>query len=303
MRLTVTFELLVRYYRRYEAFALYEAYYERMANLGSEYAHLGDSLPIAWVPLVFHCTHFKSLKRILRDGFIRPRHGKSYVSLTELSMTELTRFRSLRPDPFEVALGIPRSVLESRGLFQPAYLKHVDPAVKERFKDLPLGYVELEDDLGALHEVRFPSPIPVDDVVWMLSSRRNEETKALDLPELIQVKKLGISVSFWHPSHQQGIINEPAFRKVTKEGDKIKFIECCGKHYLHSVRKSHKAKIVPPAGRSFEIEFPLEIRPDTLTDEWEGPFSKYEMAVFFYKEIEKNFPERVNEVRPRIKVT
>jgi hypothetical protein len=87
----MTFDKLLRLYRFYEALALYDAYFERMANLGEKRAHLGDAPPIAWVPLVFHCTYFDRLESILRDGEIRPGEGKDYVALTEISVTELTR--------------------------------------------------------------------------------------------------------------------------------------------------------------------------------------------------------------------
>lgn len=298
---TITFESLLRRYRFYEALALYDAYYERMANLGEKGAHLGDALPIAWVPLVFHCTYFENLEGILKDGEIRPGKGKSYVSLTELGITELTRFRSLRPRPFEIAIGFPRSLLERKGLFQPAYLKHASPEVKSKFENLPPGYVELKDDLGALHEVRVPGAIPIADAVWVLSSRRNEETKALDIPELAPLKELGLAVSFWHPSHQEEMIREPVFRKVTRNADgQPESIESHGKHYLPEMKAHIENQISPPTGKPFALRFPKELRPDTLKDGWDGPFSKYEMAAFCYEELTEHFPERVSEILPRI---
>ena len=178
----MTFEELHRRFRFYEALALYDAYYERAADLNDKYEILGDALDMAWVPLVFHCTYFEKLEGIFEDGELRPRDGKSYVALTELPVVELTRFRSLRPKPFEIAIGFPRALLESKGLFQPAYLKHATQEIKDSFKKAPPGYVELEDDLGAMHEVRVPCAVSIDDAVWVLTSKRKEGGKSVRHP-------------------------------------------------------------------------------------------------------------------------
>lgn len=299
----MTFEKLLRLYRLEEALVLYDAYYERIADLSKSHAHLGDALPIAWVPLVFHCTYFKKLERILKDGELRPREGKSFVALTELPVTELTRFRSLRREPFEIAIGFPRSLLERKGLFQPAYLKHAAQEVKEWFKKAPPGYIELNEDLGALHEVRIPGSLPIDDAVWILSSKRNEETKELDLPELEALRGSGVAVSYWHPSHQEGMIGEPVFRKVTRDAQgQLESLETVGKHYLSAKANRVEKQIRPPDGNPFTLQFPKELRSDTLTNGWEGPFSKYEMALFCFEELKRKFPDRISEVQPRIEM-
>lgn len=294
---------MLRFYRLYEALALYDAYYESMANLGSKGEHLGDALPIAWVPLVFHCTYFKHLSSILRDGVVRPGKNKTYVALTELPIPELTRFRSLRHEPFDIAIGFPRALLESKGLFQPAYLKHASSEVKAAFENHPKGYVELNDDLGALHEVRVPGTIPIDEAVWVLSAKRKAKTSVLDLPKLRPIREKGIAISFWHPSHQEGLIKEPVFRKLTRdEKGCVVNAECCGKHYLPNMMNYVDKRIRPPAGNSFKLRFQKETRPDTLRDGWEGPFSKIEMAEFFYQELKKQFPSKIDLIRPRIKI-
>ncbi len=300
---TITFEKLLRIYRLEEALALYDAYYERMADLGEKGAHLGDALPIAWVPLIFHCTYFDNLEEIMKDGELQPGEGKTYVALTELPVTELTRFRSLRPKPFEIAIGFPRALLEGKGLFQPAYLKHATQEVKDMFKDAPSGYVELSDDLGALHEVRIPGPLPINDAVWVLSAKRNDETRNLDIPELKPLRDLGVAVSYWHPTHQQGMIREPVFRKVKRDTQgHLESFESVGKHYLPGMDNHVEKEINPPAGKPFSLRFPKELRPDTLENGWEGPFSKYEMAAFCFEELRKKFPDRIGEVQPRIKM-
>jgi len=299
----ITFEELHRKFLFYEALALYDAYYERAAELNEKYTNLGDTLDIAWVPFVFHCTYFSNLEGILHDGEIRPSEGKSYVSLTELSVVELTRFRTLRTKPFEVAIGFPRSVLEPLGLFQPAYLKHASQEVKDTFKDTPPGYVELDNDLGALHEVRMPGSIPVGHAVWILSSRRNEETGSLDLSELETLRGCGVAVSFWSASHQEGMIREPVFRKVTRDSQgHLDSFKSSGKHYLPDMERHVERQIRPPAGNPFKLRFPKELRLDTLKEGWEGPFSKYEMAAFCFEELKKSFPDRMDEVKSRIEM-
>lgn len=50
------------------------------------------------------------------------------------------------------------------------------------------------------------------------------------------------------------------------------------------------------------LRFPKELRPDTLKDNWEGPFSKYEMAEFCFDELKKKFPDRISEVQSRIEM-
>jgi hypothetical protein len=297
----MTFEKLLQKYRLYEALALYDAYYERAADLNNKYNALGDALDMAWVPLVFHCTNFQNLDGILSDGVIQPGKDRSYVALTELTVIELTRFRALRTKPFEIAIGFPRALLESKGLFQPAYLKHATQEVKDKFSTVPPGYVELNDDLGALHEVRVPGPLSIDDAVWALCSRRNEETKQLDLPELQPLRERGLAVSFWHPSHQEEMIREPVFRKLTRDAQgQIESWQSVGKHYLPGMKNHVEKQIRPPAGNPFTLRFPKELRSDTLNDGWEGPFSKYEMAAFCFEELKKTFPDRINEVQPRI---
>lgn len=304
----MTFESLLRSYRLYEALALYDAYYERAADLNDKYEHLGDALDIAWVPMVFHCTYFDNLEEILKDGKLRPGKGKggsvkAYVSLTELGIIELTRFRSLRPKPFEVAIGFPRASLESRGLYQPAYLKHASDEVKQKFVGALDGYIELDDDLGAFHEVRIPDSLPIDDAVWVLSSKRNEQSGMFDIPELKSVQDAGIAISLWHPSHQIEMIREPVFRKeISDDRGNLESIKCCGRHYLPDTENYVEKVVTPPTGKPFSLRFPKELQTDNLKDRWEGPFSKYEMAVFFFGLMKNHFPVETSKVKLRIEM-
>lgn len=213
----ISLEQCLRLFRFYEALALYELYYRKLdeSMARNSVPALAEDRPITWVPLVFHGTTLKGLAGILKEGQIHPSKN-GCVSLTELPIADLSRLRSLNSRVSEIAIGFPRVVLEGKGLFQPAYLKHASKAVKDIFSDLPIGYVELDQDLGALHEVRVPDSIPLADAVWILSSVRDEQTEELNDPVLIQCGNQGIALSYWHPTHQEEMVQEPTFRNETR---------------------------------------------------------------------------------------
>ena len=99
------------------------------------------------------------------------------------------------------------------------------------------------------------------------------------------------------------MIRESVFRKVTKDAQgNIESLECAGKHYLPEMDNHIDKPIRPPVGKEFNLRFPKELRAETLKDGWEGPFSKYEMAAFCFEELEKKFPERINEIQQRIQI-
>jgi len=99
------------------------------------------------------------------------------------------------------------------------------------------------------------------------------------------------------------MIREQVFCKVTKDAKgNIESLESLGKHYLPEMDNHVDKTIRPPTGRPFSLRFPTELREETLKDGWVGPFSKYEMAAFYFEEIKKRFPNRINEVRPRIQI-
>lgn len=282
----ITYEKCLRLYRFYEAMALYDLYYDRLAvALEAKEARpsvTDEDRPITWVPLIFHCTSFAALEQIHTDGFVRPSPDTSYVSLTELPIDELARLRGLGARVADVAIGFPRSVLENQGLFQPAYLKHSSPQVKEALKLAPPGYVELDDDLGALHEVRVPGNIALSDAVWILSSARDPETGELNDPRLKKCSDDGIALSYWHPSHQRGIIQEPSYRlhEFDAAGNLDK-VTCRGEHYRVNPKSYESRNVILPAGKSRSLRFP-KMPP---SKGWDGPFTKFEMAEFFYQQL------------------
>ena len=298
------FDLLLKKYRFYEALAIYDLYYERTADaVRHRYEQrlaLADDRPIAWVPLIFHGTTFEALSGIIQEGSLRPAGGKSYVCFTELPIDNLDRLRTLGPRVSEVAIGFPRPVLESAGLYQPAYLKHSPPEVKAAFARLPDGYVELEDDLGALHEVRVPEPVNISEAVWLLSSERNEVTKSLDHPLLKTCQEtLGMALSFWHPTHQREMIQEHVYRQVTRDTEeRLETFASRGVHYAMEDAPRVERRVILPAGRSPLLAFP------TLphSNGWDGPFTKYEMASFLHAELKRSFPKLLSTIRVHIEM-
>jgi hypothetical protein len=248
--------------------------------------------------MVFHGTTFEAMDGILQASCIRPAEGKTYVSLTELPIDNLDRLRTLGPRVSEVAIGFPRALLESRGLYQPAYLKHSSPEVKTAMQNLPPGYVELEDDLGALHEVRIPGSLDIMDALWLLSSVRNEETGALDHPMLQMCQQIfGMALSYWHSTHQREMIQEHVYRQSTRDAEGgLDSIICRGAYYALKDSPRIEKKVKLPAGITPLLRFP------TLphSNGWEGPFTKFEMASFFYQEMKRSYPDLVSLIQGRI---
>jgi len=292
----MTSDALKRLYYFYEAMALYDLYYENVVDvLASKKCIVQDARPITWVPLVFHCTSLKALREIVAAQKIEAKNG--YVSLTECPIDQLDRFRVLRKD-FEVAIGFPRVRLEGLGLFQPLYLKHASPETRAKFKKLPMGYVEADQDLGAFSEVRVPQGIDLEEAVWILCSQRNEE-REIDNSDVIKISRdLGIPRSYWHRSHLEGIIKENIYRKVLlNENGSIKSLNCMGEFYF---KKNIDTKVVHdvrfPGGKSFKLKFDAY----DFKDGWEGPFTNIQMAQFFYRELTTHYPDESSGMRKRI---
>jgi hypothetical protein len=152
-------------------------------------------------------------------------------------------------------------------------------------------------------EVRVPSSLSINDAVWVLTAKRNEKTGALDLPEFKPLQDAKIALSFWDPSHQEGMIREPVFMREKRDAQgRLESVKCCGKYYLPDMKVFVEKEISLPDGNPFTLRFPKEVRPETLTDGWQGPFSKFEMAEFFYRELVKRHADRVKEIQPRIKI-
>lgn len=302
-----SFEQLRRLFYFYESLALYEVYYDRLHETLGKQPQPGreEDRPITWVPLVFHCTTFKALTAIMETGVIRPGKDKSYVSFTEVPITELHRLRSLGDRVSEVAIGFPRVRMEALGLFQPAYLKHASKDIKKAFCRLPSGYVELKQDLGALNEVRMPSNVPFSEAVYILSTVGDEET-CLDNPILRRCMNTGIACSYWHPEHQKEMVKEATFRTLLGT-------ECRGEFYLPEQAKEDLCsalELIPvrrmlevkmPDGKPFNLGFPSTAHySKTSSDGWVGPFTKVDMASFFFDELHANFPKSAAKLETRI---
>lgn len=284
---------LVRFYYFYESMSIYQAYYSTLRSTSPEKrntsAALADDKPLMWVPLVFHCTKITKLKEILESGYLAPGPGKTAVSFTEARIDELDRFRERYATGRQVAIGFPRAVLERRGLFQPAYMHHSAPEVKERFREIAQqcpGFLELDDDMGALQEVRVPGNVPIADAVWILSSVRNETTGQIDEPEVNKfVAVVPVAKSFWHRSHQETMLTENVYFKPVFTKELLTGFEGQGQHYFYgSAIEGRLHQLNFPKGGPHPVRF----ERISIPEGWRGPCTFFQVAEFLQGEIQKH---------------
>ena len=236
---------LIRSYYFAEALALYAQYY---APLVSTYSRARKELvdpgrhadrPPTWVPLVFHCTTEKYLGAIFEEGALKP--GKrGTVSLTEIPIGELDRMKYRHHDGHQVAIGFPRRYLESLGFSPVLYLKHnqelrrLMEELKEkdlqRYNKLAL-FIDSEDDVSPFQEIRTTSDVSIENAVWILTTNRKKESPFV--PDLAKYEERygRINTSFWHRTHQLGILTESQFMSTTEEGDPITNFQLIGELY------------------------------------------------------------------------
>lgn len=223
---------LKRAYYFAEAMAFYDAYYRPLIEtfrpardkLADPNRH--EDRPLTWVPLVFHCTTFRCFEKIIDCGFVQPKRG--YVSLTEIPIGELDRMKIRVRDPNQIAIAFPRRFIQSIGFASVLYLKH-NPALKNLVNNLLTSipelspFVEPEDDLSAFQEIRTTSPIPVSEAVWLLSSQRDTKTRRPIVPGLESyTARCGrIQQSFWHRTHQVGVLDEWQYLSVKVDSNGI----------------------------------------------------------------------------------
>jgi hypothetical protein len=258
-----------------------------------------------WVPLVFHCTKIEKLDEIFEAKCLRPSPGKTTVSFTETRLDELDRLRERFPTSKQAALAFPRALLEKRGLFQPAYLRHSKAEVKRHFQAVAQSmpeYIELEDDLGALQEVRVPGEVPITDAVWILSSVRNEETEAIDNPSVRKfADSLGIACSFWRRNHQDEMLSEDTYYKTAIANGLLTGFHGKGQFYfLKDALENHVHELSFPAGDSHPVRF----QRLSIPDGWRGPCTFFQIAEFLYGELQKHKQNGANiDIVPRINFT
>jgi len=239
---------LIRNFYFAEAMAMYELYY---APLVSTYPPAQKALtdpgrqedrPPTWVPLVFHCTELNRLEEIIASGQLKP-NQRGFVAFTELPIGELDRMLFRKPGEQQVAIGFPRRYVQSLGLSSVWFLKHNAELRKivdfyktvdaDRYKQIS-PFIEELDDVSSFQEVRVTVPLDIGEAVWMLTTLRNSENKTLELPGIhdFETKNGKIAKSFWHRTHQTGILGEWQFTAITKDGSgRVEDFKFLGEYY------------------------------------------------------------------------
>jgi hypothetical protein len=234
---------LIRNYYYAEGMAVYEAYYlplvETHEPARKELVDSGrhEDRPPTWVPFVFHCTTEDHIKEIFRQGALLP--GKNgAVSFTEIPIGELDRMKYRHHSAAQIAIAFPRRYIQSLGLASVLYLKH-NPAVRDALKankseyEKVAPFVDETGDVASFQEVRTTTPVQMEQAVWLLTTIIDGEDRPM-VPDIDKFKaKYGrISQSFWHRSHQMGILGEWQFTKLAKDRRDVPVrFEFMGEHY------------------------------------------------------------------------
>jgi|HubBroStandDraft_5_1064220.scaffolds.fasta_scaffold95437_2 hypothetical protein len=284
---------LIRYYYFNEALAIYQQYYrplvETYGRAQSEHKDRGrqEDRPLTWVPLVFHCTREDKIEAILTEGVLRP-NERGVVSFTEIPIGELDRMKIRHHGKQQVAIGFPRQYIQSLGLAPVWYLKHnteIQTALNVFKKSAPEAFATLapfideQKDVAAFLEVRTTKPVPIDQAVWILTTNRNHQTGELSIPGIDDFKRKHgpISRSYWHRSHQMGILTEGQFTKVSRTQDsKIEDFQTIGEHYWRKLDKESKELLVTYPVRKEKIIFDFTNREKQA--EYEGPWRFIDIA-------------------------
>jgi len=283
---------LIRGFYFAEAMAVYERYYQPLVTTyppaQRELADPGrqEDRPPTWVPLVFHCTLEDDIKRIFGDGTIRP--GKNgTVSFTEIPIGELDRMKYRHHRKQQIAIGFPRRYIESLGLTPVWYLKHnpeistvlrkwaaSDPDTYTRLKP----FIDEDEDVAPFQEIRTAASVNMEEAVWLLTTNRNSERK-LVIPgvDTFQANYGKISKSFWHRSHQMGILSEWQFAKITRneQGVPVGF-QFRGEHYWRNLTTEKKELTVTLPAHPREVMF--EVTKLAEHEAFDGPFRFLDVA-------------------------
>lgn len=182
------------------------------------------------------------IEQILVVGKLRPNnHG--VVSFTEIPIGELDRMKYRHGAAEQVAIGFPRRYIQSLGLTPVWYLKH-NPGIKKVFAELKArdkqGYEELspfideKGDVSSFQEVRTKGSVNVEEAVWILTTKRGDDSPPLKIPgiEEFQREHGRISKSYWHRSHQLEILSEWQFTATTENDQRqLEDFQVIGEHY------------------------------------------------------------------------
>jgi hypothetical protein len=239
---------LVRNFYFAEALAVYELYYTPLvstyppARKALKDSGRQEDRPPTWVPLVFHCTGLDQIEEIIASGQLKP-NERGFVAFTELPIGELDRMLFRKPGKAQAAIGFPRRYTQSLGLSPVWYLKH-NPELRDAvnfYKTADPGryakvapFIEERDDVSSFQEVRVARPVAIGEAIWILTTVRNEDKRSLVVPGLSEFEERygRISKSYWHRTHQLGILGEWQYTAVEKdETGQLTEFRVLGEHY------------------------------------------------------------------------
>jgi len=145
---------------------------------------------------------------------------RGYVSFTELPIGELDRMKFRKHAAAQVAIGFPRRYIETLGLTPVWYLKHDTTATNALARlrtadpsayDVLASFIDEADDVSSFQEVRTTTAVPIAEAVWMLSTTRVDGYPLIPDAAEFAARYGRIPTSFWHRSHQLGILDEGQF--------------------------------------------------------------------------------------------
>jgi hypothetical protein len=284
---------LIRNFYFAEALAIYELYY---APLVSTYPPARKALtdlgrqedrPPTWVPLVFHCTPLSHMEEIIASGVLT-QNARGFVSFTELPIGELDRMLFRKPGTAQAAIGFPRRYVQSLGLSSVWYLKHNAELreVVDFYKSVDSGryatvapFIDEEDDVSSFQEVRVTRPVDIGEAVWMLTTVRDSESKTPTVPGIDDFEnKYGrIAKSYWHRTHQMGILGEWQYASAMRDGKgELTDFKFLGEHYWRKqVMKQQEVAIRLPVD---EKQILFETMQLAKRDSYSGPWRFIDVA-------------------------
>lgn len=281
---------LVRSYYFAEAMTFYELYYDplvstyepartRLQDPGRQ-----EDRPPTWVPIVFHCTTLELAPQIFESGFLKPGVNGT-VSFTEIPIGELDRMKWRKGAAPQIAIGFPRRFIETLEFAPVLYLKH-HPTLKKLLEKLSPSsraqltpFVDLDDDVAPFQEIRTTSPVAVEEAIWILTTFRQGDPPRPTIPSVEKFKeKYGpIAQSYWHRTHQLGLLHEWQYTRSTRntngELTEFRFI---GEHYWkQQVVGERKVTISLPTHKR-NLLVPTINRD--LHSQYEGPWNFIDVA-------------------------
>jgi hypothetical protein len=221
---------LIRGFYFAEAMAVYDRYYRPLVET---YGPARQELTIRVATkidlpqvLSFFTAPQEDIKKILQDVSLR--QGKNGTgAFTEIPIGELDRMKYRHHGEHQVAIGFPRRYIESLGLTPVWYLKHnpeIWNALEKWEADEPQAFAPLKpfidqkEDVAPFQEIRTTEAVDMEQVVWLLTKNRDTNRDPV-IPgvDSFQAKHGKIAQSYWHRSHQMGILSEWQFTKMTRD--------------------------------------------------------------------------------------